>query len=165
MAEAGVFFTLDFPGSAVFQLLFEGADIAASQRDGPYRLEEIELLDGSRGFIPCERRSDGQTTGALGWRQFAAAPPPPRFIRGDANVDGRVDISDALSLLEELFLAGAGSEPCADAADVNADRRIDITDPVYLLDALFLSGAPVPAPFPACGSADGLGCARNDGCP
>lgn len=71
------------------------------------------------------------------------------FVRGDANVDGRVDISDALCTLTYLFL-GAGpcaSPRCADALDADDDGRAAINDAIYLLSFLFRSGARPPAPF------------------
>ena len=41
---------------------------------------------------------------------------PPLFARGDANGDGPVDITDAITVLDALFLGG-GSLPCPNAAD------------------------------------------------
>jgi len=40
------------------------------------------------------------------------------FIRGDANADGRSDLSDAVALLGYLFLGGA-NVPCDQAADAD----------------------------------------------
>jgi len=85
-------------------------------------------------------------------------------VRGDANVDGRVDLSDALTVLGHLFFAGLKAR-CLDAADANADRSLDIADAVYVLDALFMDGGPIPEPWPDCGSAPGLGCEQYDRCP
>ncbi|MEM7230971.1 MAG: hypothetical protein AAF517_02280, partial [Planctomycetota bacterium] len=98
------------------------------------------------------------------------------FVRGDANVNGTVDIADAIFLLSFLFLGG--SDPvCLDAADVDDSSvlgsprpPININDPVFLLRWLFGGGAPIPPPFPVrglpveqnCGleirERDGLGC-------
>ena len=65
------------------------------------------------------------------------------FVRGDANVDANVDISDSLSILGALFL-GQEDLPCDDAADANDDGRIDISDPVAILDYLFTGLSTVP---------------------
>lgn len=71
------------------------------------------------------------------------------FVRGDANDDGMVDISDAISSL--LYVSGVGFVPCAATTDVNDDAMVNIADPISLLAALF-SGGPAPgAPFPDCG--------------
>jgi hypothetical protein len=64
------------------------------------------------------------------------------LLRGDANSDRVVDISDAMKTL--LYLFNGGSRPlCLDAADTNDDGSVDISDPVSLLDYLF-SGGPRP---------------------
>jgi hypothetical protein len=74
-----------------------------------------------------------------------------RFIRGEVNGDGRVDISDAVAILGYLFLGG-GTPGCLAAADADDSETIEITDAVYLLGALFLGSAPVPQPYPDCGA-------------
>jgi len=72
------------------------------------------------------------------------------FVRGDANIDGRVDIADPIWILNELYQSGPVAS-CRAAKDANADRRVDSSDAVYLINYQFLDGAPPPAPFPACG--------------
>ncbi len=74
----------------------------------------------------------------------------PRFRRGDANSDGRIDVSDAVAALGYLFL-GSERPGCLRACDADADGQLAITDPIRLLNYLFLGGdAPAP-PFPGCG--------------
>ena len=76
------------------------------------------------------------------------------FLRGDANGDGVVDISDAAFTLAWLFLGGP-EPPCVDAADSNDSGGFqpDVSDSVYLLNWLFLGGTPLPAPGTLeCGS-------------
>ncbi len=86
---------------------------------------------------------------------------PLHFLRGDANDDGEVAISDAIFLLQFLFLGGP-SPQCQDAADINDDGRLDISDAIFTLEFLFLpQGRIIPAPFPLPGpdpTADGLAC-------
>ena len=72
------------------------------------------------------------------------------FIRGDANVDATVDISDPIRILNYMF-AGRGDLPCERAADANLDWNIDISDSIYLLRFLFETGPPPPHPFPEPG--------------
>ena len=83
------------------------------------------------------------------------------FVRGDANTDGKVDISDALAALGYLFL-GRKETTCADAMDTNDSGSIDISDPIFLLQHLFMGGVHPPAPYPRCGPddtpRDGLTC-------
>ncbi len=86
------------------------------------------------------------------------------FVRGDANGDQTVNVSDVLASLDALFISEFTS--CRDAIDANDDGSLGIGDPIYLLSFLFLSG-PAPAiPFPACGvdeSGDGIDCLENWG--
>ncbi|MBI4601803.1 MAG: PKD domain-containing protein [Planctomycetes bacterium] len=72
------------------------------------------------------------------------------LIRGDCNMDGALDISDAIHSLSGLFLSGGGFA-CDDACDSNDDGRLDISDPKYALNYLYLGGAAPPAPFPLAG--------------
>jgi hypothetical protein len=88
--------------------------------------------------------------------------PPPRFLRADANQDGKVDISDAIFTLDWLFLGGPGPA-CRAAASSNGDGAIDIADAIYLLGHLFLGDPSPPAPFPECGPGE-LETDRQLGC-
>ena len=72
---------------------------------------------------------------------------PPTFRRGDANDDGKVDISDPLLTLGCKFL-GERCPVCRDAADANDDGSVDISDAVYSLNFLFRGGAGPPPPGP-----------------
>ncbi len=75
----------------------------------------------------------------------------PPFRRGDANVDGKVDMSDAVEILASLFL-GTGAFSCEDAADTNDDGIADMADAVAALVHLFLGTYEIPAPGPMCGT-------------
>lgn len=91
---------------------------------------------------------------------------PSSFVRGDANADGQVDVSDVTFILDYLFSGGA-APPCRDAADADDDGVLLISDPIFLLSALFLGGPGVPAPEGGCGvdsTEDGLGCGRYAPC-
>jgi hypothetical protein len=89
------------------------------------------------------------------------------FVRGDVNVDSRIDISDGIAVLGVLFL-GTEAANCSDALDSNDDGAVDVSDGVFLFDFLFLGGRDVPAPFPTCGpdpSNDALACESYPPCP
>jgi len=82
----------------------------------------------------------------------------PRFVRGDANGDLGVDISDAVRVLEFLFLGGT-APGCADAADTVDEGELTVSAGIAILDFLFRGGAPPAPPYPDCGedpTADGL---------
>lgn len=85
----------------------------------------------------------------------------PAFLRGDANADGLVDISDPVFTLEYLFRGGA-TPRCLSALDANDSSEVDISDAIYSLGFLFTGGPPPPNCFPVAGpdpTPDGLGCA------
>jgi hypothetical protein len=72
------------------------------------------------------------------------------FRRGDANSDGRFDITDPIVLLGCLFL-GYECPECLDAADSDDDGILNVTDPVYLMNWRFLGGPDPLPPFLECG--------------
>ncbi len=73
-----------------------------------------------------------------------------KFLRGDANADGSMNISDPSFILQHLFRGG--NEPdCMDAADVNDDELVDVSDAIYIFAYLFLGQAAPPEPFQECG--------------
>ena len=77
-------------------------------------------------------------------------PHNARFLRGDSNDDGTVDISDAVSVLGYLF-QGGNAPYCADAADANDDGQVDIGDPILILRSLFQRSARIRPPYPHAG--------------
>ena len=101
--------------------------------------------------------------GSPGGPGSAIVPPPsgPQiFIRGDANRDFTVDISDPILLLDLLF--GSTTQlNCEDAGDANDDGSLDISDAVVILQELFNGSGPLPPPYPVAGddpTPDALGC-------
>jgi hypothetical protein len=92
------------------------------------------------------RNSVGGASGAVDFRVVGALEG---FIRGDANLDGIVDLSDAVRILFYLFVSGELS--CADAADSNDDESLDVSDALFILRFLFQRGAAPSAPFPSPG--------------
>lgn len=70
-----------------------------------------------------------------------------RFERGDANRDGRFNVSDPIATLDHLFRSGVLT--CLDAADFDDNGANNITDAVAMLRQLFEPGdkPPVPPPF------------------
>jgi hypothetical protein len=112
-------------------------------------------LDGT-GMEDMVRGLDEPFAVAIGPRPAG----PPRFIRGDCETTGTLDLSDAVFLLRHLYLGGTGPG-CLDACDGDDSGALDITDAIAILSHLFLGGPPPPAPFPDPGpdpTPDAIGC-------
>jgi diadenosine tetraphosphatase ApaH/serine/threonine PP2A family protein phosphatase len=100
-------------------------------------------------------------------QDFFREEPEPTFRRGDADGTGTVELTDAVLVLNWLFL-GSAAPGCADAADANDDGKVDLSDPVQVLGFLFLGSAAPPSPGPeTCGddpTDDDLPYCRDAGC-
>ena len=73
-----------------------------------------------------------------------------QFVRGDANHDAMLDVSDPMATLILLF-GRARTPACEDELDSNDDGNLDVTDAVYSLNYLFFSGPAPRPPFPDAG--------------
>ena len=83
----------------------------------------------------------------------------PVFVRGDANDDALIEVSDGLAIL--LYQFGDRPISCTDAADVDDSGEVEVTDAVRLFNYLLLDGPAPAAPFPVAGrddTADALDC-------
>jgi hypothetical protein len=102
---------------------------------------------------------------------FGGGPPPtPPFHRGDADGNGQLQLTDAVRVLNVLFL-GTGVLLCTDAADADDNGQIQLTDAVRVLNVLFLGTGTIPNPGPpseACGpdptEEDALDCGEYTKC-
>ena len=93
---------------------------------------------------------------------FRFSPIAERILRGDCNGDGTVNMTDAISTFESLFL-GTFEITCNDACDSNDDGAVDIADGIATLGVLFLGNGIIPPPgINQCGidpTDDEAGCA------
>jgi hypothetical protein len=81
------------------------------------------------------------------------------FLRGDANRDGGIDLSDPLAVLFHLY--GGLPLGCPDAGDADDDEAVGMADAIYLLEYLFREGPAPRPPFPGRGvdpTEGALGC-------
>jgi len=125
----------------------------ADPASGDYRLtkgspaidaaDPIAVDPKRKDLVGAPRLADGDGDGKplqdLGAYEFQI-----RFVRGDANDDGQVNIADPIRILAYMF-AGASSG-CLDATDVDDDGAVGIADPILLLSGLFAGnwGASIP---------------------
>lgn len=121
----------------------------------------VSSLALTAAFVPLGTGRSAEAGGpTLQGGVVISGPPTPvdisrPFVRGDANIDGAVDLGDSIRILDYLFPTGPSIDvasllPCLDAGDLNDDETVDIADTIYLLAFLFSGGAPPPAPFDAC---------------
>jgi len=75
-------------------------------------------------------------------------PSGPAYVRGDANADGAVNVTDAVYSLGHLF---PPQFACQRAADASADDALNVSDVLYLLGHLFPLNIPAPK---FCGDVD-----------
>jgi hypothetical protein len=64
-----------------------------------------------------------------------------RYITGDANASGEIDIADVMYLINYLFIGGSSPQPM-EAGDCNCDGALDVGDVMYLINYLFIGGSP-----------------------
>jgi len=90
------------------------------------------------------------------------------FLRGDFDANGRLELTDGVSVFNFLFLGGAGPA-CMAAADAGSEGEISLSAGVYILNFLFLGGPAPGAPFPECDTSslatdEALGCETPHSC-
>ena len=75
------------------------------------------------------------------------------FLRGDADGDRMLTISDPIATLTHLFLSSQlESDPdCEAAMDADDSGIVMVADPIFTLCNLFLGGREPPPPFPEVG--------------
>lgn len=88
------------------------------------------------------------------------------FQRGDPDASDSINLTDAVFILNHLFLGGP-APGCADGADADDSGAMNLSDAVYTLNYLFRGGSAPPPPTGACGSDptdDTLDCASYPPC-
>ncbi len=96
-------------------------------------------------------------------------PAVPQFVRGDMDGNGFLNLTDAVFILNFLFLGGA-TPSCFEACDVDNNGILQLTDGIFMLNFLFLGGEAIPAPRDRCGPdpaspPDNFDCESFNGCP
>jgi hypothetical protein len=127
--------------------LLEAYDISHYGRD-PYftwlaPLGDVDG-DGTPEFLVSDRNAGSATEGGV-VHVVRYEEEKTAFFRGDANRDGRFNLSDAVQLLRVLF-AGADLGPCLAALDSDANERLNLNDFVRLVGYLFFPNFPSPSP-------------------
>jgi hypothetical protein len=157
---------MDLPGLGKLLAILPPAFLSGLPDQYPYAWFNAAMNNrGQIPFMASVRDQGGEVRGVL----LLATPVDVPFRRGDVDADKETNLTDAIVLIDYLFLGGA-RPPCDDAADVDDNGAHELTDAVYLIGSLFLGEARPPAPTFSgpCGpdgTADGLGCRSFPGCP
>jgi hypothetical protein len=144
------------PDHASFQLDGDGEAIGLYEEvDGIVRVHDFLRFGPQSADVSIGRSPDGDprvvplpcpTSG----RENTGSCGQPKFLRGDSDGSGTVNIADAIYILGALFLGGPALE-CPASADADGSAAVNVTDPIYLLTHLFASGPPPQEPYPDCG--------------
>ncbi len=148
-----------------------GASLMVAQTYGANNTYQSNTSYPTYSSSPSPKQSPTTSASPTGYGSPAPAPVSGgSFLRGDANRDGRVDISDIIHIGMAIDQPnpppGRRGEtrlisPCWDAADANDDGHIDINDAIAIISAKFGGNGTLPAPYPLAGTdptSDGLGC-------
>ncbi|MCA8961567.1 MAG: hypothetical protein KDC38_13675 [Planctomycetes bacterium] len=166
------------PGDRVVVLVGNGGDNCTSANPLSPAVTIAQLTAANPDDVPIDALYAAESTIeglpiyqeiSLEFGGIFALTEGPQFMRGDANINGSVEIGDAITILESLGAYPSGAFLCPAARDVDANGVVEpLLDGVALLDSLF-GGAPIPWPTPPqCGqnlTAPPLYCVGYTGCP
>jgi hypothetical protein len=63
-------------------------------------------------------------------------------ICGDANADGAVNVSDAVYIINYVFVGGGEPLPVLACGDANSDGVVNVSDAVWIINYVFVGGGP-----------------------
>ncbi len=66
-------------------------------------------------------------------------PAEPEYICGDANADEVVNVSDAVHIINFVFIGGQAPDPY-ESGEVNCDGMVNVSDAVWLINYIFVGG-------------------------
>ena len=70
------------------------------------------------------------------WQYFEQAP----YICGDANSDDEVNVSDAVFIINYVFIVGAPAPDPFESGETNCDGDLNVSDAVWLILYIFNGG-------------------------
>lgn len=143
----------------------ESYDALLLQRGGSLLIVLVQQESAYLDLAPPVGPTSYEVIGSLG-NEFSPAASCSvqvlaRFIRGDCNGDGGIDVSDAIRLLNTLF-AMQPAPLCLASCDMNDDDALDIADAIAMLAYLFSAG---PGSDACLGDDSPLGCLQYMVCP
>ncbi|MBD3218057.1 MAG: hypothetical protein GF310_07250 [candidate division Zixibacteria bacterium] len=73
----------------------------------------------------------------------SSPPPAPECVGicGDANDDQAVNVSDAVWIINFVFIGGDPPQPVLACGDANDDAAVNVSDAVWVINYVFIGGA------------------------
>lgn len=101
--------------------------------------EGSTTLSGTVGqaFIGLTANTDNSVQQGF-WQDFGSGDPG--FICGDANRDLSVNVSDAVFIINFVFVGGSPPDPY-ESGNVNCDSSVNVSDAVYIINYVFVGGS------------------------
>jgi hypothetical protein len=94
------------------------------------------FLAGTAGLVSGEDIGSVETTNDIDGESVEAASIDARYLRGDANDDGSVDLGDFIVMVQ--YILGYGDAPASmQGADINGDHTVNVLDLVMLAGHLW----------------------------
>jgi len=66
------------------------------------------------------------------------------FTCGNTNADDKVNISDAVYIINYVFISGSPAPNPLESGNVNCDADVNVSDAVYIINYVFIGGSPDP---------------------
>lgn len=80
------------------------------------------------------------------WQVFTSSGGPCDGRCGDANADASVNVSDAVYIINYVFITGSPEPlPVKACGDANSDASVNVSDAVYVINYVFIVGSPAPS--------------------
>jgi len=76
--------------------------------------------------------------------QITVTCPTCDWIVGDANYDSALNVSDAVWIINYVFVGGGAPMPVLQAGDANCDLSVNVSDAVWIINYVFTGGPPPP---------------------
>ena len=97
--------------------------------------------------------------------KLGGVAPGKKFSRGDANNDSKINVTDAVLIIQITVGILQQKVDCKDALDANDDGKVTVADAIPVLAYVFQKGPNLPEPFKKCGTdptdTDNLTCAQD----
>ncbi len=106
----------------------EEAGLTLQHHDGSNWVDITTSLDTENNII-CGETSD-LSPFVIGLKQF---------VCGDVNDDESINVSDAVYIINFVFVGGNAPDPL-ESADVNCDGSVNVSDAVYIINYVFVGG-------------------------